>query len=74
MHLDLDSIITYNLSEGEEVTREANVNVTNYGNVKINLSLSGYAFEENDGYAMNCSEGEIRNISIEYEKFNLNCI
>ena len=28
-------------------------------------------FQENDGYAMNCSEGGSRNISIEYEKFNL---
>ena len=69
--LGVDSLIEFDIYDGEEVTRESNLNVTNYGNVKINLSLSGYAFEENDGYAMNCSEGEIRNISIEYEKFNL---
>lgn len=70
--LGVDSVINFDLFGGEEVTRESEVNVTNYGNVKINLSLSGYAFQENDGYAMNCTfEGETSNISIEYEKFNL---
>jgi len=69
--LGLDSLVNFELSGGEMVTDESTLNVTNYGNVKINLSLSGYAFEENDGYAMNCSEGEIRNISLDYEKFNL---
>jgi hypothetical protein len=69
--LGLDSLVNFELSGGEVVTDESLLNVTNYGNVKINLSLSGYAFEAEDGYAMNCSEGEIRNISIDYEKFNL---
>ncbi len=70
--LGVDSIINFDLFGGESVTRESEVNVTNYGNVKINLSLSGYAFQENDGYAMNCTfEGETSNISIDYEKFNL---
>jgi hypothetical protein len=69
--LGLDSLINFELSDGEAVTDESLLNVTNYGNVKINLSLSGYAFEEEDGYAMNCSGGEIRNISIDHEKFNL---
>lgn len=70
--LGVDSVINFDLFGGEEVTRESEVNVTNYGNVKINLSLSGYAFQENDGYAMNCTfEGETSNISIDYEKFNL---
>ncbi|MGY4884736.1 MAG: hypothetical protein ACP5NZ_04125 [Nanobdellota archaeon] len=68
--LGLDSLVTFNLMN-PEITDESTIDVTNYGNVKINLSLSGYAFEENDGYAMNCSEGEIRNISIENEKYNL---
>jgi hypothetical protein len=69
--LGLDSILTYNLYGGGPITQESKLNVTNYGNVKINLSLSGYGFEENDGYAMNCSEGDVGNISIDYEKFNL---
>jgi hypothetical protein len=68
--LGLDSIITFNLNSGN-ITEESKINVTNYGNIKINLSLSGYGSEENDGYAMNCSEGDLRNISIENERFNL---
>ena len=46
-------------------------NVTNMGNVALNLSLSGYAVTEGDGLAMNCSLGNVQNISIEYEKYNL---
>jgi hypothetical protein len=69
--LGLDSFIDFNLVNGQDVSNESKFNVTNYGNVKINLSLNGYGFTENDGNAMNCSRGEIKNISINYEKFNL---
>lgn len=51
------------------VSSEQILNVTNYGNVKINLSLYGYARNEGDGYAMNCSSA--KNISIMHEKYNL---
>jgi len=51
------------------VSEEKIVNITNYGNVDINLSLSGYSGESMDGFAMNCSVGE--NISIGYQKYNL---
>ena len=68
--LGVESIVTFNLTKSD-ITDEAILDVTNYGNVKINLSLSGYAFEQNDGLAMNCSEGEIRNIPVENEKYNL---
>ncbi|MCF7910308.1 hypothetical protein K9L16_01395 [Candidatus Pacearchaeota archaeon] len=50
------------------VSREAILNITNFGNVKINLSLSGYGDSEGDGYAMVCSSGEI---PIYYKKYNL---
>jgi hypothetical protein len=68
--LGLDSIVTFDLQFGD-ITNEEEINVTNYGNIKINLSLSGYGFTENDGNAMNCTEGTTGNISINYEKFNL---
>ncbi|MGV8152528.1 MAG: hypothetical protein ACP5OG_05595 [Candidatus Nanoarchaeia archaeon] len=50
---------------------EVSVDVINYGNVMINLSLSGYARTVGDGYAMNCSQGVNPNISIYYEKYNV---
>jgi hypothetical protein len=67
--LGLDSSVNFDGASNQAVTSESVLNVINYGNVKINLSLSGYGIQENDGYAMTCSE--LENISIEYEKFNL---
>ena len=69
--LGLDSFMGFGGIDNENVSVESKMNVTNYGNVKINLSLSGYGFTENDGNAMNCSTGTVKNISIYYEKFNL---
>ena len=69
--LGLDSVIDFSLFEDMDISNESKFNVTNYGNVKINLSLSGYGFIENDGNAMNCSSGEIKNIPISNERFNL---
>lgn len=69
--LGLPDIIQYGEVNATYVSDENVTNVTNYGNVKINLSLSGYGFWENDGNAMNCTLGANQNISIEYEKYNL---
>jgi hypothetical protein len=69
--LGVDSPADFGMPGGREVSGEVRLNVTNYGNIKINLSLSGYGFIENDKNAMNCSGAGIKNISINYEKFNL---
>ncbi len=69
--LGLPDIINYGEVNATLVSKENVTNVINYGNVKINLSLSGYGFTENDGNAMNCTKGSIKNISIENEKYNL---
>jgi hypothetical protein len=69
--LGLPDFIYYGLVNSLEVSGENESNVTNYGNVKVNLSLSGYGFRLADGNAMNCTIGAIRNISIANEKYNL---
>lgn len=69
--LGLPDIIQYGTVNATYVSNENITNVTNYGNVMINLSLSGYGFWENDGNSMNCTLGANKNISIEYEKYNL---
>ncbi len=69
--LGLPDYIDYGEVNATEVSLENVSNVTNYGNVKINLSLSGYGFTLNDGNAMNCSLGAIKNISVQHEKYNL---
>ena len=65
--LGLPDFIYYGLVNATEVSGENFSNVSNYGNVKINLSLSGYGFTENDGNAMNCTIGASKNISVELE-------
>jgi hypothetical protein len=69
--LGLPDILYYGEVNATEVSAENITSVTNYGNVKINLSLSGYGFRLSDGNAMNCTIGAVRNISIGYEKYNL---
>jgi hypothetical protein len=43
-------------------------NVTNFGNMAINVSVEGYGVTKGDGLAMNCSING--NISVEYERFS----
>ena len=71
MALGLPDVIQYGTVNATYVSDENITNMTNYGNVKVNLSLSGYGFWENDGNSMNCTLGSIKNISIEHEKYNL---
>jgi hypothetical protein len=54
-----------------QVSSELTLNVTNYGNVKVNLSLEGYAVNVGDGLAMNCTSGIVQNITVEHAKYNL---
>ncbi len=68
--LGVDGPVDFGEINSKNISNEIILNVTNYGNVQVNLSLSGYAVNEGDGFAMNCSLGDM-NISIEYEKFNL---
>ncbi|MFH1290066.1 MAG: hypothetical protein ABIH92_01520 [Nanoarchaeota archaeon] len=67
--LSIPSPIDFGVVNVAAVGPEEQVNVTNVGNVEINLSLSGYGATLNDGLAMNCSLGE--NISEGYTKYNL---
>jgi len=69
--LGVPSPTDYGKINATGVSPEFKINVTNYGNTKINLSLSGYARTIGDGLAMNCSKGAVQNISIMYEKYNL---
>ncbi len=69
--LEVLSPINFGKIGAKEISEEITINVTNYGNVKVNLSLSGYGGYENDGNSMVCTLGSTKNISINYEKFNL---
>ncbi len=68
LSVGLPSSIDYGVVNSTEVSQEKIANVTNFGNVLLNLSLSGYGGVVNDNLSMNCTLG---NISVDYEKFNL---
>ncbi|MBD3252412.1 hypothetical protein GF386_01645 [Candidatus Pacearchaeota archaeon] len=67
----LPDTINYGTVNATYVSDENITSVINYGNVDIDLDLSGYARTEGDGYAMNCTYGNVQNISIFWEKYNV---
>ncbi|MCF7910105.1 hypothetical protein K9L16_00340 [Candidatus Pacearchaeota archaeon] len=69
--IGLPDSINYGIVNSTYVSNEQISNVTNFGNVALNLSLSGYAVSEGDDYAMNCTLGDNSVFMIEYEKYNL---
>ena len=69
--ISLPSSIDYGLVNASAVSNQQTANVTNVGNTRVNLSIQGYAYNLTDGWAMNCTLGTTRNISIYYEKYNL---
>jgi len=71
MAVTLPPTLNYGNVNSTYVSNENITNVSNAGNVMINLSLQGYSVYIGDGNAMNCSRGSVRNISIMYEKYNL---
>lgn len=69
--LGLPNSIDYGIVNATEVSAERAVNVTNFGNTYMNLSVRGYAVTPGDNLSMNCSLGYFKNISINYEKYNI---
>ena len=69
----LPDTINYGIVNSTDVSDEQTVNVSNMGNVPLDITLNGYADELNkdDGKAMNCSKGSYQFIDVENEKFNL---
>ncbi|MBD3253355.1 hypothetical protein GF386_06485 [Candidatus Pacearchaeota archaeon] len=69
LSIGVGSTIDFGSLDSGEVSEENVTNVTNFGNIMVNLSLKGYGVSEGDGYAMSCDSGS--NISVYYEKYNL---
>lgn len=66
--LGVDPVIEFGAIDNEKVGLEIETKVTNYGNVKMNLTLNGYGSTPGDGNAMECGSPDI---PIDYIKFNL---
>ena len=69
--LGVPDLINYTEVNATFVSDEQIANVTNLGNVQINLSLHGYGVTDGDGKAMECTLGNIAYIPVMYEKYNL---
>ncbi len=68
LSVGVPDLLDYSNVNTSQVSDEIQFNITNYGNVMVNLSLTGYGTVEEDGLAMDCDFG---NVSIENEKYNL---
>lgn len=66
--LNISDIIDYGNLALEEYSENISLNITNYGNMPINLTLYGYGNESGDGLAMVCEQN---NISIDNERWSI---
>lgn len=63
-----NSTLDFGEVNASELTSEKIIEITNYGNVKINISLSGYGETQGDEDSMICTNN---NISVEHTKYNM---
>lgn len=68
LSIGADSEVYFGEIEEDTVTNETRINITNYGNVEVDLSLHGYGNSPGDGLAMDCKTGDI---PVDYAKYNL---
>ena len=67
--IKMPSLLDYGNIAVNSNSTDIDANITNVGNRDTNISVEGYAVTPGDGYAMNCSTG---NIALSYEKYNKN--
>lgn len=67
--VSLVDTIDFGILNATQISAEKRINVSNAGNIALNLSLRGYGQFENDGFAMTCTLGQ--NISLRYTRYNL---
>ncbi|RME52105.1 hypothetical protein D6783_05830 [Candidatus Woesearchaeota archaeon] len=67
--LNVTSPLDYGDLAAGDTSANITANVTNLGNVPMNVTVHGYGATPGDGLAMNCTYG---NISISYERFSTN--
>lgn len=69
--ISLPDSINYGTVNATYVSDEQVLNVENVGNVMTDIRVSAYAHTPGDGLAMNCSLGLEKNITLDYEKYNV---
>jgi hypothetical protein len=66
--LNVTDIIDYGDLAVTDTSLEISANITNFGNVDINVSVLGYGAVEGDGYGLMCERGG--NIGVEHQRFS----
>jgi hypothetical protein len=61
-------VLDYGNLQVKQESIDYSVNITNYGNMLLDLEIFGYSSFDDDGLAMNCSRG---NITVNWERFDL---
>jgi hypothetical protein len=79
--LNVPETIDFGVVNVTKVSHENESNVTNWGNVNMTFSLRGYdssgglnasdSWEGDSHNAMNCTLGQTKNITIDFERYNL---
>jgi len=67
--LNITDSIYYGNAAVEDFTINTTANITNFGNMPINITVEGYGGRPGDGLAMNCSLGG--NITIDNERYSV---
>jgi hypothetical protein len=68
--LNVTDGIDYGDVSVEGTSADINANITNFGNMGINITVEGYGRSKGDGLAMNCTLNG--NITVDNERFSLN--
>ncbi|MFH1638483.1 MAG: hypothetical protein ABIB71_08710 [Candidatus Woesearchaeota archaeon] len=68
--LSVTPTVDYGSLNVGSISGEKTITVTNNGNVRLDLTVYGYAQYQDDGNALNCTDGGIKNITISNERYN----
>ena len=67
--INVSAVIDYGNLSIEDTSENTTANITNFGNVPINVSVYGYGNQSNDGLSFVCEFG---NISVGMQKYSVN--
>jgi hypothetical protein len=67
--LNVTPLLDYGNVSAGEIAGNATANITNLGNMNINISVKGYARTINDGLAFVCDQGQL---TVDVERFSAN--
>lgn len=71
LSFELDESLNYGQVNGLNVSDEQEIQISNLGNVVIDFELYSYGNIQGDDKAMQCSNGSVGYIPVEYQRYNI---